>query len=147
MKVLISEDASFVRERYAHLIRQLPSVTSVIETCDVKDTVQVIRDERPDVALLDFHLPAGTALDVMRDIADDGTRPRLFVLSASSEEVPVDQCMSVGAERIFNKAAQLLEALSAVRAIAIEYERLIRNPRTRRYDHSSEAGARGADNA
>ena len=66
VKVLISEDASFVRKRYVHLVSRLPSVTSVVETSDVADTVKAILAERPALVLLDFHLPAGTALDVMR---------------------------------------------------------------------------------
>lgn len=146
MKVLISEDASFVRKRYVHLVSRLPSVTSVVETSDVADTVQAILAERPALVLLDFHLPAGTALDVMRSLDDGDDRTRYFVLSASTEDIPMDLCLEAGAERVFDKAAQLLEALSAVRAIAIENERFIAVTENHGHDLSSAPGARGADN-
>lgn len=147
MKVLISEDARFVRKRYAALIMRLPSVTKVIETEDVADTIRAIHCERPDVALLDFHLPTGTALDVMRGLDNVSPRPRLFVLSASTDEIPLEVCIRAGAERVFDKAAQLLEALSAVRTIAIENERVIGKSRISGNECSSAASARGAGNA
>lgn len=118
MKLLICDDSAFVRERYVRQIGRIPSVGRIIETQDVTDTIAAILAERPEVALLDYRLGTGTALDVMHGLKFFEDRPRIFILSSDIDTVPQGLCGEAGAEGFFEKGSGLIEALAAVRAIA-----------------------------
>ena len=77
-KVLVIDDESEVR----HLIRRVLQKMGheVIEAADGADTMQLIRHERPDLVLLDIHMPKLDGIATMSDIRDvDPTLPVVMV--------------------------------------------------------------------
>jgi EAL domain-containing protein (putative c-di-GMP-specific phosphodiesterase class I)/DNA-binding NarL/FixJ family response regulator len=118
MKVLIADDAPMIRGRLARMVADMPGVSSVFQSADYADTVEVIDRERPDAVLLDLFMPGGTGLDVLKHIGDEPSRPQVFIMTAWAENEMRQRCLEAGAVSFFEKGAQFLDAVDAVRALA-----------------------------
>jgi DNA-binding NarL/FixJ family response regulator len=85
---------------------------------DVAQAVRVATATRPDVVLLDLHLPDGSGVEVARALSALDPPPRVLVLSASGERQDVLDALTAGATGYLVKSASSAELLDAVRRVA-----------------------------
>lgn len=85
---------------------------------DVAQAVRVATATRPDVVLLDLHLPDGSGVDAARALAGLDPPPRILVLSASGERQDVLDALTAGATGYLVKSASSTELVAAVRSVA-----------------------------
>lgn len=68
-KILIVEDEQAIREMIAfHLSR---AGYEIIEACDCREARELIADQRPDLALIDWMLPDTSGLELTRMLKRD----------------------------------------------------------------------------
>jgi two-component system LytT family response regulator len=65
MKVLIVDDSRLARKELSELIAEQPSLQVIAEASDVATAVAAINKYKPDLVLLDIHLPDGDGFDVL----------------------------------------------------------------------------------
>src|SRR4051794_11896459 len=80
------------------------------------------RSFRPDVTVLDFRLPDGTALDLIRDFRAVDDAAALIVLTAFASIDTAVEAVKLGAEQFFTKPVEL-DALLVVIRRTIEHQR------------------------
>ncbi len=83
----------------------------------VEDAVVVIRSARPDVVLLDVHLPGGDGAAVISSVRHDPAPPRFLALSVSDAAEDVIAVVRAGARGYVTKtigAAELVDAVVRV---------------------------------
>jgi DNA-binding NarL/FixJ family response regulator len=85
---------------------------------DGAQAVRVAKATRPDVVLLDLHLPDMSGAEVTRLLLTADPATRVLVLSASGERQDVLDAMTAGATGYLVKSAELAELISAVRSVA-----------------------------
>ena len=66
VKVLVVDDHAMFRRGVRAELDADPTVSVVAEAEDVETAVAAIGSQRPDVVLLDVHLPGGGGVEVMR---------------------------------------------------------------------------------
>jgi DNA-binding NarL/FixJ family response regulator len=76
--------------------------------------VRVAAAVRPDVVVLDLHLPDISGVDVIRGLLADRAETRVLVLSASGEHADVLDAVKAGATGYLVKSARREEFLEAV---------------------------------
>ncbi len=92
-------------------------VEIVGEAASVDEAVSTIRATRPDVVLLDVHLPGGGGHQVIRTVRDDEPAPRFLALSVSDAAEDVIAVVRAGARGYVTKtitAGELLDAIERV---------------------------------
>ena len=57
LRVLIADDHALVRAGMASLLREMGDIEVVAETGNGQDALQLMREKRPDVALVDISMP------------------------------------------------------------------------------------------
>ena len=82
LRVVIADDEPLALERLSHALRSMPDVTLVGSATNGRDALALIAAERPDVALLDIQMPAGTGLDVAAALGGEASRPDIVFLTA-----------------------------------------------------------------
>ncbi|MFL5842920.1 MAG: response regulator [Thermoleophilaceae bacterium] len=95
-----------------------PGVEVVGEASGVDEAVRLIQQERPEVVLLDVHMPDGGGVEVLRRASELESPPRFLALSASDAAEDVIAVIRAGARGYVTKsisAAELLEAIERVR--------------------------------
>jgi DNA-binding NarL/FixJ family response regulator len=85
---------------------------------DGAQALRVAGATRPQVVLLDLHLPDLSGAEVIRELLAADPSVRVLMLSASGERQDVLDAVTAGAAGYLLKSAQLAELVAAVRATA-----------------------------
>jgi DNA-binding NarL/FixJ family response regulator len=113
--VVVDDHALFRRGVVAELGEQ---VDVVGEAEDVASAIEVIRGTRPDVVLLDVHLPDGGGRSVIEGVAAEVPDTRFLALSVSDAPADVIGLVRAGARGYVTKSISADELVGAVQRIA-----------------------------
>lgn len=114
--VVIVDDHALVR---SGVRAQLPDDMVVVgEAEDVSSAIRVIGRTRPDVVLLDVHLPGGNGPAVIRDAAVLSPATRYLALSVSDAAEDVVGVVRQGARGYVTKSIREGELADAIRKVA-----------------------------
>ena len=117
-RVLIVDDHAMFR---AGVRAELGSAVEVIgEAADVDGAVSQVLAGRPDVVLLDVHLPGGGGAEVMRRLSAAGSAegPKFLALSVSDAAEDVIGTIRSGARGYVTKSITGPELVDAIRRVA-----------------------------
>jgi DNA-binding NarL/FixJ family response regulator len=95
-----------------------PLIEIVGEAGDVGEAIDVICDRRPDVVLLDVHLPGGDAPAVIGGVVARGVGTRYLALSVSDAAEDVIAVIRAGARGYVTKAISGDELVGAIARVA-----------------------------
>jgi RNA polymerase sigma factor (sigma-70 family) len=84
----------------------------------VEDAVALIREQRPDVVLLDVHMPDGGGVEVIARLSDECQDIRFLALSVSDAAEDVIAVIRAGARGYVTKTISAAELAEAVRRVA-----------------------------
>lgn len=97
MRVLIADDEDDVRDLLAEMIRREPDLELVAAVGDANEAVAAAERERPDVAIIDAHMPEGGGLRALRELAERVPETATIVLSAFDSRSKVVEHLDAGA--------------------------------------------------
>ncbi|MFC7406496.1 LuxR C-terminal-related transcriptional regulator [Georgenia alba] len=122
IRVLIVDDHALVRSGVrAELARHAADLEVVGEAEDVEGAIAAVRALRPDVVLLDVHLPGGRGAggaEVVAACAPELPGTRFLALSVSDASEDVVAVIRAGARGYVTKAISAPELAGAVRRVA-----------------------------
>jgi RNA polymerase sigma factor (sigma-70 family) len=84
----------------------------------IEEAVAIIREQRPDVVLLDVHMPDGGGVEVIARVAEECTTVRFLALSVSDAAEDVIAVIRAGARGYVTKTISAAELAEAVRRVA-----------------------------
>lgn len=88
MKILVAEDEALIRLGLKTMLTQLGH--DVVTAVDGREALHFARTARPDLALLDIHMPHADGLEVARALARKHPMP-IIMLTAFSEQALLQQ--------------------------------------------------------
>ena len=97
MRVLIADDEDDVRDLLAEMIRREPDLELVAATANASEAIEAAERERPDVAVIDAHMPEGGGLRALKEIAERVPETATVVLSAFDSQSKVVEHLDAGA--------------------------------------------------
>ncbi|MCB0915252.1 MAG: response regulator transcription factor [Actinobacteria bacterium] len=116
IRLVVVDDHAMVRSGVA---AGLPDdIEMVGQAGDVDSAITVIRDVRPDVVLLDVHLPGGNAAAVLTACADLMATTRFLALSVSDAAEDVIAVVRLGARGYVTKSIDAPELAASIRRVA-----------------------------
>ena len=117
MRILIVDDQAFNIAVISGMLREA-GYEDIISTRDPRSVPEACAAERPDLVLLDFHMPGMTGLDVLGSISrlihGAESLPVLVVTSDPTAQRRYD-CLSAGARDFLTKPVDQIELLLRVR--------------------------------
>ncbi|MFE6649188.1 LuxR C-terminal-related transcriptional regulator [Nocardioides sp. NPDC057772] len=118
VKVVIVDDHAMFRTGVRAELSRSPVIRIVGEAEDVDTAVKAIAEGKPDVVLLDVHLPGGGGVEVMRKApAIDGS-PRYLALSVSDAAEDVIGTIRGGARGYVTKTITGSELVAAIQRVS-----------------------------
>ena len=98
IRTLVVDDDYRVARIHAASVDRVPGFTCVGEAHTAAEARQAVVDFAPDLLLLDFYLPDGDGLSLLRDLnSADGTAPDCIVITAARDLATVRSAMHMGA--------------------------------------------------
>jgi NarL family two-component system response regulator LiaR len=114
IRVLIVDDHAIVREGQRALIDTEPGMEVVGEAADGDQAVELARDLRPDVILLDLAMPRKGGIEAIGEIKEEDPQARILVLTSFAEDDKVYAAIKAGALGYLMKDASPQEILAAI---------------------------------
>ncbi len=115
-RVVIVDDHHLFRSGVRAELGQELSVVGDAGT--VGEAVSMIREQRPDVVLLDVHMPDGGGVEVIARCSEECTTVRFLALSVSDAAEDVIAVIRAGARGYVTKTISAAELAEAVRRVA-----------------------------
>jgi DNA-binding NarL/FixJ family response regulator len=119
VRVVIVDDHDVIRVGVRESLDD--TIEVVGEGRDVESAIATVRAVKPQVVVLDVHLPGGTgggALDVLAEILKDDQPPRVLALSVSDAAEDVVAVVRAGARGYVTKSISGPDLSDAVRRVA-----------------------------
>jgi DNA-binding NarL/FixJ family response regulator len=114
-RVVIVDDHQLFR---AGVRSELDGLVDVVgEAATVDEAVERIREQRPDVVLLDVHMPGGGGPEVLRRVGHQQPATRFLALSVSDDPEDVIAVIRAGARGYVTKTVSGPELADAVRRV------------------------------
>jgi NarL family two-component system response regulator LiaR len=117
IRILIADDHAVVREGLRTLIGTEPGMEVVGEAKDGVEAVQMARDLRPDVILLDMVMPRKDGLDVISEVKREDPGAHILVLTSFSDDDKVFPAIKAGALGYLLKNTIPQQLLRAIRDV------------------------------
>jgi DNA-binding NarL/FixJ family response regulator len=118
IRVLLADDHSLVRKGFRRLLEDEPGIKVVGEACDGVQAVDLARELRPDVIVMDMAMPGlnGTqaTIEILKFLPGAG----VVILSMYEEANYVRNAMKAGARGYLLKNASEVDLAAAVRNVA-----------------------------
>jgi len=115
--VLVVEDESAIRD----MLRMALEIADYrcIEAEDIQQAYTLVVDERPDIILLDWMLPGGSGLELLRRLkrSDSTGEIPVIMLTAKTAEDNIIQGLEVGADDYITKPFAPRELIARIRAL------------------------------
>lgn len=115
--VLIVDDESAIRDMLRMALEM--AEFRCIEAQNIQEAYTLIVDERPDIILLDWMLPGGSGLELLRRLKRDANNQEtpVIMLTAKTTEGNVIQGLDVGADDYITKPFSPRELIARIRAL------------------------------
>lgn len=118
LRILIVDDHAIVREGLKRILDATQEDWAVREASSGFQALELMRDERIDLAIIDLSMPGMSGLDLLRRAHAEFPGISLLVLSMHSEEQYALRAFKAGAHGYITKDRAALELVSAVRKAA-----------------------------
>ena len=118
-RVLVADDHQPYRDGIVRALRAHGGFEVVAEAADGDAALRLIREHRPDLALLDVRMPGLDGVDVVHALAIHGPDVPVVMLSAFTDVPLVDSALAAGAAGYLDKGEDrrvLCERLAAISA-------------------------------
>jgi DNA-binding NarL/FixJ family response regulator len=124
IRVLIADDHVTVREGLAAIIGRQADMVVVAEAATGTDAIELWRDHRPDVTLMDLRMPGLDGVSAMIAICALDPSARIVVLTTFDSDHDISRAISAGAKGYLLKDAGREDLLECIRSVHAGHTRL-----------------------
>jgi DNA-binding NarL/FixJ family response regulator len=117
IRILIAEDQALVRRGTMSLLSLEPDMQVVGEACDGVEAVEMSLRLRPDVVLMDLHMPRKGGVAATREITAAVPGIQVLVLTTLNDDETVFEAVRAGAHGYLLKDASEADLLETIRAL------------------------------
>jgi len=118
IRVCLVDDQNLVRQGIQSLLELVDDIGVVSEASDGEEALQVIKNSRPDVVLLDVRMPKMSGLDVLQALQTSQELPPTIILTTFDDQPIVLEGIRRGAKGFLLKDVSLEQLVEAIRTLA-----------------------------
>lgn len=116
-RVVLADDHLLVRAGIRSLVEAIPGASIVAEANDGREALALVREHRPDLALMDITMKELNGIDATAQMRAELPATRVLILSMHSSSEFVVRAMRAGANGYLVKDAAPLELRMAIEAV------------------------------
>lgn len=117
IRVLIADDQALIRRGMSLILAAEPDIEVVGQAADGVEALELALQLRPDVVLMDLHMPRKGGVVATREITAQLPQTRVMVLTTFDTDAMVFDAVRAGAQAYLLKDASEAEVLDTIRAV------------------------------
>src|SRR5688572_23826156 len=117
IRVLIVDDHPLLREGVAAVLQEQPDITVVAEATRGAEAIELFRQHRPDVTLMDLRMPDMSGTAAIAAIRAEFPNARIVVLTSYAGDTHAVNALKAGASAYLLKSMLRKELLDTIRAV------------------------------
>ena len=118
VRVVVVDDHALIREGVRALLGSIEGMEIVGEAASGDEALRVVRESRPDVVLMDLHMPGTDGITATREISTAFPSTSVLVVSMLDDDASVFAAMRAGARGFVLKGADPDELRRAIAGVA-----------------------------
>ncbi|GAA2619931.1 response regulator transcription factor [Dactylosporangium fulvum] len=118
IRVVLADDQPLIRAGLVMVIADIPDIEIVGEAGNGAEAVQLVRDLRPDVVVMDIRMPVMDGIEATHMITNQAGGPQVIVLTTFDDDDNVYKALRAGASGFLVKDMALDDIIAAVRVVA-----------------------------
>ena len=138
IRILTVDDHPLLREGIAALVNAESDMKLIAEASNGEEAIEQFRLHRPDVTLMDLHMPAMNGIEAVTRIRAEFPDARIIVLTTYTGDVQALRALKAGARAYILKGHVHRELLEAIRAVHAGKKRIPPDVAAELADHAAE---------
>lgn len=118
IRIVLIDDHELVRSGFCLILSGQADIEVVGEASNAEDGLRLIRAVKPDVALVDVHMPGMSGLELTERVQRAGLRTHIVILTVVQDAQFPRRLLQSGALGYLTKGCAAEELLQAVRVVA-----------------------------
>lgn len=118
IRVVVADDDEMVRDGFIAILGAQPDIEVVASADDGVTALQVAREHRPDVVVMDVRMPRLDGIEATRRLLAAGQTPKVLVVTTFEHDSYVYDALVSGAHGFLLKRSGAHQLVAAVRALA-----------------------------
>lgn len=116
IKVLLVEDHNLVREAFSLMLTDM-GITNVITANNGKDAVDLTKQEKPDLILMDLMMPILDGMEASRAIREFDKDVKILAVTIHSDEQILKKAITCGMDGLLLKNSESTELKKAITSV------------------------------
>ncbi len=125
IRILIVDDQQVIREKLLYMFQQVFDIQVVGTATDGDSALQQIEVLRPDIVLMDIHMPNMNGINVTKIISRKFLDTKVIIFSDYDGEEYVAKSMEAGAKIFLSKSLPASEIKKSIRLVSQGYPEII----------------------
>jgi DNA-binding NarL/FixJ family response regulator len=117
LRILVADDHVTVREGLCAILGRQADMLVVAQAANGSDALELWKEHRPDVTLIDLRMPLLDGVDVISRICRENPGARFVVLTTYDSDRDVSRAIQAGARGYLLKDAPFEELLACIREV------------------------------
>lgn len=111
--IMIADDSDAIRLVLKDIL-SIGKYDDILEACDGEESVNLYKENKPSLVLLDLAMPKKDGLTVVQEIIQFDPNAKIILITASDDQKVIQQCLASGASSYISKPFDFNTILKAI---------------------------------
>lgn len=117
IRVVIADNRGLFREMLRLILRREGSIKIVGEAVNMRQTIDVIGNLKPDIILLDGAMPSMDGIEILPAIREKSLKTKALMITANKDEAMIFKALKGGAKGFLSKDVSISDLIKAIQAV------------------------------
>lgn len=122
MMIFIADDSEVLRERLTALLSEIEGAKVIGQAANAVEAVEGIHNLKPDVVILDIHMPGGNGIDVLKTIKQASQPPVVLMLTNNASPQYRKKCMELGSDFFLDKSREFERLFTIFKSLIEQFK-------------------------